>query len=160
MRASLKSPLAVRRVVSKSVFGQVQNGIELGLRIATGLLIAFAMGLVLLAAEVRSGTRVEALNNLNTGDIQMPARGPAVNEHAGALISMMARSPSRSNRRPDYAGIVQKRAASHVLVAEAAMAAFASALASIRRCRHCLATENGNATYPNRSFYENIVYGR
>jgi hypothetical protein len=31
MRASVKSPLAVRRVMSKSVFGHVQNGIELGL---------------------------------------------------------------------------------------------------------------------------------
>jgi hypothetical protein len=33
---------------------------ELGLRIATGLLITFATGLVLLAAEVKFGTRVEA----------------------------------------------------------------------------------------------------
>ena len=72
MLASLKNPLAVRRAVSKSVFGQVRNHrTELGLRIATGLLITFATGLVLLAAEVRFGTRVEALNNPNTGDIEM-----------------------------------------------------------------------------------------
>jgi hypothetical protein len=72
MRASVKNPLAVRRVVSKSVFRHApNNGIELGLQIATGLLITFAIGLVLLAAEVRFGTRVEALNNPNTGDIQM-----------------------------------------------------------------------------------------
>src|SRR5262245_38188230 len=43
---------------------------------------------------------------------------------------MMAWSPSRSNRRPDYARLRQKRAASRVLVAEAAIAAFASALAA------------------------------
>jgi hypothetical protein len=62
----------MRRVVSKSVFGQVLNHrIELGLRIATGLLITFATGLVLLAAEVRFGTQGEALNNPNTGDTQM-----------------------------------------------------------------------------------------
>jgi len=73
MHASLKSPLAVRRVVSKSVFGQVRNHrIELGLRIATGLLITFAIGLVLLAAEVRFGTRAEAPNNPNTGDPNGP----------------------------------------------------------------------------------------
>jgi hypothetical protein len=77
MRASLKSPLAVRRVVSKSVFGQVRNHrIELGLRLATGLLITFAIGMVLLAAEVRFGARVEGLNNPNTGDIQMARSRP------------------------------------------------------------------------------------
>jgi hypothetical protein len=76
MHASPKSPLAVRRVVSKSVFGHVPNGIELGLRIATGLLITFATGLVLLAAEVKFGTRVEALNDPNTGDIQMVRSRP------------------------------------------------------------------------------------
>jgi hypothetical protein len=77
MHGSLKSPLAVRRVVSESVFGHVPNhGIELGLRIATGLLFTFAIALVLLAAEVRFGTRVEALNNPNTGDIQMPRSRP------------------------------------------------------------------------------------
>jgi hypothetical protein len=63
-----------------------------------------------------------------------------------ALISMMARSPSRSNRRPDYARRCRKRAASHVLVANATIAAFASASASLRR----LAAENGNATCPNQ----------
>jgi hypothetical protein len=58
MRASLKSPLAVRRAVSKSLFGHVpSHGIELGLRIATGLLITFATGLVLLVAEVKFGTQ-------------------------------------------------------------------------------------------------------
>jgi hypothetical protein len=35
---------------------------ELGLRIATGLLITFAAGLVLLAAEVRVGAQPETLN--------------------------------------------------------------------------------------------------
>src|SRR2546425_9308854 len=53
----------------------------------------------------------------------------------------------------------QKRAASHVLVAEAAIAAFAFALASPRRCRHHLATENGNATCPNQTSYVHVVYG-
>jgi hypothetical protein len=77
VRASLKSPPAVRRAASKSVFGHVPNhGIELALRIATGLLITFAMGLVLLAAEVRFGTRVEAPNNPDTGDIQMGRSTP------------------------------------------------------------------------------------
>jgi len=61
MHRSLKNPLAVRRVVSKSVFGRApKHEMELGLRIATGLLITFATGLVLLAAEVKFGTRVEA----------------------------------------------------------------------------------------------------
>jgi hypothetical protein len=73
---SLKSPLAVRRVASKSVFGRVPNGIELGLQIATGLLITFAMGLVLLAAEVRFGARVERPNNPNAGDIQTARSTP------------------------------------------------------------------------------------
>jgi len=73
MHRSLKSPLAVRRVVSKSVFGHSpKHGIELGLRLATGLLITFAMGMVLLAAEARFGARVEALNNPNTGDPNGP----------------------------------------------------------------------------------------
>jgi hypothetical protein len=36
--------------------------LELGLRIATGLLITFAAGLVLLATEVRFGVQPEALN--------------------------------------------------------------------------------------------------
>ena len=77
MRASLKSPRAVRRVVPQSVFGHVPNHrIELGLRLATGLLITFAIGLVLLAAEVRFGTQVETLNNPNTGDIQMARLRP------------------------------------------------------------------------------------
>jgi hypothetical protein len=76
MRASPKSPLAVRRVASKSVFGRVPNGIELGLQIATGLLITFAMGLVLLAAEVRFGARVERPNNPNAGDIQTARSTP------------------------------------------------------------------------------------
>jgi len=40
--------------------------LELGLRIAAGLLLTFAAGLVLLAAEVRFGTQAEVLNSLNS----------------------------------------------------------------------------------------------
>ena len=59
MQGPLKSRLAARRVLSEPVFGHAPNhGIELGLRLATGLLITFAMGMVLLVAEVRFSTPV------------------------------------------------------------------------------------------------------
>jgi hypothetical protein len=63
MRISIKVRPAMKCMVLKLVFGQVLNQkIELGLRVATGALITFAAGLVLLQAETRFGAQVEALN--------------------------------------------------------------------------------------------------
>jgi hypothetical protein len=57
------APPTPKRGLVESVLRLSPNAIlELGLRIATGLLITFAAGLVLLAAEVRFGVQPEALN--------------------------------------------------------------------------------------------------
>ena len=63
MKTSWKDPPPARRLVVESVLGLDLNKIlELGLRIATGLLITLAAGLVLLAVEVRFGVPPETLN--------------------------------------------------------------------------------------------------
>ena len=63
MHTLFKSPPCRKTPVVESVFGLgLLEIFELGLRIATGLLMTFAAGLVLLAAEVRFSAQPATLN--------------------------------------------------------------------------------------------------